>query len=272
MWIPQQHSFWLRVRLTGAGPQGSEHIQILDKLLQSFRVLPAASVSLPFHRRGTCLLSDPGTVQESHFRALEITPSSIKFGLLTQQIGEDVIVTNWCYWAVYVRGTKGVILIQPNTDLQPGLSLASEPLNSQLTSEIGGPRKKQETDNSFWSITVSPHGLCYYLSHLETSGGGEFCLSWRLQLRIGTSLWSSVTPECCSACLDQMLSKGVVLGQHRRSRVKGETLSVFSRSMNLGSKKFSQDGNSAMYFSGFFCQLLWGFDYNKITLLSHFAC
>lgn len=149
-------------------------------------------------------------------------------------------------------------------------------LNSQLTSEIGGPRKKQET----WQLTLEYHSFSSWPLLLPLTlgnqcggvGVGRFCLSWRLQLRIGTSLWSSVTPECCSACLDQMLSKGVVLGQHRRSRVKGETLSVFSRSMNLGSKKFSQDGNSAMYFSGFFCQLLWGFDYNKITLLSHFAC
>lgn len=120
-------------------------------------------------------------------------------------------------------------------------------LNSQLTFEIEGPGKKQETDNSLWifqfllsAFVINSHtwNQCG-----EKGRGRMFCLSWRSEQRIGTSSCSSVTPECCIACLDEMLSKGVVLGQQRRSRIKGEALS-FLEAWNPGSRKFSQDGNS----------------------------
>lgn len=115
---PLKHSYWLLVRLTGV---------LLKDLsaLTSWRNFSRASVcsilhllSFSFCCQGTCVRSDSGSVQQSNFNALKTTPSSIKFEITdpAKLMWQEILFVSEYHWGLYVKGTKGVILIQPDTD------------------------------------------------------------------------------------------------------------------------------------------------------------
>lgn len=101
-------------------------------ILSNFPRVSVCSVPylLPFSFccQSTCVLSDSWTVQQSHFSASKTTPASVKLGITdpAKLTWHKILFISEYHWGLHVKGTKGIILIQPDIGCQPGFSLVSK--------------------------------------------------------------------------------------------------------------------------------------------------